>query len=140
MLLHNGGCFPSQPYIQPTHSMDSSYYAYHQSLTHRLGHCDEYFGLTRTMSLPSIPYHRVNMHTEYEPQQAQSFSCPCPAVPSHQTFLHQILTGRGYINSALGVNNNFSVHKSAAAYPSSFSQSSCCFGNAVKPCGFSTIQ
>lgn len=141
MLLHNGGCYPYQSYHHSMQTVDGSHYPYHQTLPQPVAPKDEYFGLIRTTS---VPHHHAAVYPGFEPTPAQNFSsCPCPAVPSNQTFLHQILMGQGYRNSATVQNKSNVLANSTSAYSpfsSSCALSSCCFGNAVRPSGFSSIQ
>lgn len=137
MLLHNGVCHPQQPYLI---YMDHSYYPYHQSLPQSVAPCDEFYGMVRTPSIPSIPNHHAAMYRGYDSSPSQSFACPCPPQPPQQSFLHQILTGQGYRNNAFGLYNGAHLLESNYQQYSSSSPSSCCFGNSVRPSGFSSIQ
>ncbi|KAH9502585.1 hypothetical protein Btru_073851 [Bulinus truncatus] len=131
MLLHNTG-YQNQSYVT---YMDQSFYPYH---TINPGE-EFYYGMVRTQSMTSIPNYQTGMYPSFETLPSPPvYGCPCPATPPQQSFLHQILTGKGYRNSAVGASKSTPqtpVDNTYSRYPSS-----CCFGNSVRPSGYSSIQ
>ncbi|GFN97137.1 hypothetical protein PoB_002364300 [Plakobranchus ocellatus] len=161
MLLHNGGGYPQQMYgsncsssIQPAMTPNQGQYGC--ILPSPVVPCQDYFDLIRSPCGPCMPGQHAALYNpgfELAPSSPPGFGCPCPPpVPPQQTFLHQILTGQGYKNDFLGFgsnnnNNNSNIYSSGFVDTSNYftsapscAQSSCCFGNAVLPSGFSSIQ
>ena len=157
MLLHIGGNngYSQQGYSDhSSNTVQSALVPSHQGqyfpvMPPAVAPCQDYFDLIRS---PNQHASMFNPGFEPQPISPQSFggAYSTPVAPQ-QTFLHQILTGQGYKNDFLGFgsinNNNNSFYSSGFGDSSNYSnsgqscvQSSCCFGNAVLPSGFSSIQ
>ncbi|KAI8784363.1 hypothetical protein BgiBS90_013890 [Biomphalaria glabrata] len=129
MLLHNTS-YTNQAYFN---YMDQTYYPYYPIIP-----TEEYYGMVRTSSMSSINNQYTNQYPGVEtPPSPPVYGCPCTSTPPQQSFLHQILTGKGYRNSTVGTkaSNSQTLDNSVSRY-----SSSCCFGNSVKPSGYSSIQ
>lgn len=189
MLLHNSGSYPYDqtppigfhPSTVPLSDTNFLHFASHSlSAPQPIFPTEDFGGLglshTPHCVNPSLPCQQaatypLGLDFQQHPP-TDLFSCPCTPVPTHQTFLHQILTGQGYRNNAVADHMSMNLGKmmdcaanALSTSPSSASsinspanstfgsfggsaddlsdscfKSSCCFGNLVKPSGFSSIQ